>query len=159
MAGAAGRGQGRGRGRRGCDRAGHAAHSPSPPSSSSSEEECRHVKHFEFILHITADPLSRKKLPDKFAQFLDGWEPAEVYLREESCGVCWWTVEIWFDGEGKMFLQNGWEEFAREHNVEVGCLVHFLLGRWLEHDRQGLRWWVLPCALPRRRLRRRQRLV
>ena len=24
-----------------------------------------------------------------------------------------------------MFLQTGWEEFAREHNVEVGCLVHF----------------------------------
>ena len=54
-----------------------------------------------------------------------------MYLREASCGVCRWSVEIWFDEEGKMFLHNGWEEFAREHKVEVGCLVHFFYeGDW-----------------------------
>ena len=41
------------------------------------------------------------------------------------------TVEVWFDGQGKMFLSAGWEDFAREHNVEVGCLVHFFYeGYW-----------------------------
>ena len=78
-----------------------------------------------FVVHITAEPFARKKLPDKFAEFLDGREPAEMFLREESCGVCRWTVQVWFDGEGKMFLSSGWEEFAREHNIEVGCLVQF----------------------------------
>ena len=123
MAGATGRG--RGRGRRGRGRAGRVARSPSPPSSSSSDEDCHHVHHFEFVVHITTDPFGRKKLPDKFAEFLDGREPAEVYLREASCGFCRWTVEVWFDGQGKIFLSSGWEDFAREHNIEVGCLVQF----------------------------------
>ena len=129
MEGATGRG--RGRGRRGRGRAGRAARSPPPPSSSSSDEECDHLNHFEFVVHITADPLGRKKVPDKFAEFLDGREPAQLYLREASCGVCRWTVEVWFDGQGKMWLASGWEEFAREHNVEEGCLVHFFYeGDW-----------------------------
>ena len=89
------------------------------------------MKHFEFVVHITADPLGGKKLPNKFAEFLDGREPAELYLREASCGVCRWTVEVWFDGQEKMWLASGWEEFAREHNVEEGCLVHFFYeGDW-----------------------------
>ena len=123
MAGATGRG--RGRVRRGRGRAGRVARSPSPPSSSSSDEGCRHVHEFEFVVHITADPFGWKRLPDKFADFLDGREPAEVYLREASCGLCRWAVEMWFDGQGGMFLSTGWEVFAREHNVDVGCLVHF----------------------------------
>jgi hypothetical protein len=37
--------------------------------------------HFEFVVHITEDPLGRKKLLDKFAEFLAGRQPASVNLR------------------------------------------------------------------------------
>jgi hypothetical protein len=28
-----------------------------------------------------------------------------------------------FDGEAKMYLDNGFEKFARAHNLEVRCLL------------------------------------
>jgi hypothetical protein len=62
-----------------------------------------------------------KKLLDKFTEFLSCQEAAELTLRQASCGFCWWTVEVLFDGEGKMYLHIGWKKFARAHEVEVGC--------------------------------------
>jgi hypothetical protein len=89
-----GRPRGRGRGRRGG--AATAPRSPSPaPSSSSQEERC-----FEFLLRIDEDPLGIKWLPDKFAEFVDGVEPAHLQLREASCNFCRWPVEVMFDGQG-----------------------------------------------------------
>jgi hypothetical protein len=41
--------------------------------------------HFEFVVHIIEDPLGRKKLLDKFDEFLAGREPASVNLREDIC--------------------------------------------------------------------------
>jgi hypothetical protein len=75
--------------------------------------------YFEFVVHITEDHLGRKRLPDKFAEFLSGWEPAAVNLREVSCHQCRWPTEVLFDGQGKMYLSIG---FARAHNLEVGCM-------------------------------------
>jgi hypothetical protein len=46
-------------------------------------------------------------------------------LREASCCVCRWFVEVLFDGEGHMFLHNGWEKFAHAHSLEVGYMVGF----------------------------------
>jgi hypothetical protein len=79
--------------------------------------------HFEFVVQITEDPLGRKKLPNKFAEFLAGWKTASVNLREDSCGQCRWPVEVLFDGQGKMYLDTGFEKFARIHGLEVGCLL------------------------------------
>ncbi|KAK1652272.1 hypothetical protein QYE76_070077 [Lolium multiflorum] len=38
-------------------------------------------------------------------------------------GLC--SAEVMFDGEGQMFLHNGWRRFARSHTIEVGHLVVF----------------------------------
>jgi hypothetical protein len=54
------------------------ARSPSP-----AEPECKKDKYFEFVIHITKNPFGRKKLPDKFAEFLAAREPVDVHLREE----------------------------------------------------------------------------
>ncbi|KAK1610132.1 hypothetical protein QYE76_033805 [Lolium multiflorum] len=64
------------------------------PSSSSWEERC-----FEFLLRIDDDPLAIKRLPDKFAEFIDG---------------------------GKMYLHTGWDKFARDLDLEPGCQLTFL---------------------------------
>ncbi|KAK1644539.1 hypothetical protein QYE76_062344 [Lolium multiflorum] len=119
------RGRGRGRGRRGRGRQAGAAspsRSPSPAPSSSSEE----ATSFEFILRIDDDPLGIKRLPDKFAEFVDGVEPAELQLREACCNFCRWRVEVLFDGQGKMYLHTGWDKFARYLDLEPGCLLTFL---------------------------------
>ncbi|KAK1685733.1 hypothetical protein QYE76_046581 [Lolium multiflorum] len=68
---------------------------------------------------------ARKALPKKFADYLDGQEPAKVYLRAADCGPRLWTVEVLFDGQGRMYLDKGWENFAIAHGVDFGCFVHF----------------------------------
>jgi hypothetical protein len=68
-------------------------------------------------------PIGRKKVHDKFAEFLAGQESASVNLGEDSCSECWWPVEVMFDGEGKIYLDAIFEKFARAHSLEVGCLL------------------------------------
>jgi hypothetical protein len=75
--------------------------------SSSQEERC-----FEFLLHIVEDPLGIKQLLDKFSEFVDGVEPAQLQLREASCNFCRWPVEVLFDEQGKMYLHTG---VVKEH--------------------------------------------
>ena len=124
MAGAGGR-RGRGRSRRGRGRSTAAAkppRTPSPaPSSSSEDAWC-----FEFLLRIDDDPLGIKRLPDKFAEFVDSAEPAELLLREASSGAFVWPVGILFDGQGAMYLHTGWKKFARAHNLAAGCMLSFI---------------------------------
>ncbi|KAK1616800.1 hypothetical protein QYE76_022317 [Lolium multiflorum] len=65
------------------------------------------------------------KLPNKFADYLHGQEPAKVYLRAADCGPRLWTVEVLFDGQGRMYLDKGWEKFAIAHGVDFGWFLHF----------------------------------
>ncbi|KAK1652143.1 hypothetical protein QYE76_069948 [Lolium multiflorum] len=65
------------------------------------------------------------ELPKKIADYLDGKEPAKVYLRAADCGPRLWTVEVLFDGQGRMYLDKGWEKFAIAHGVDFGWFVHF----------------------------------
>ncbi|KAK1608587.1 hypothetical protein QYE76_032260 [Lolium multiflorum] len=65
------------------------------------------------------------ELPKKFEDYLDGKEPAKVYLRAADCGPRLWTVEVLFDGQGRMYLDKGWEKFAIAHGVDFGWFVHF----------------------------------
>ncbi|KAK1680847.1 hypothetical protein QYE76_041695 [Lolium multiflorum] len=109
-----GRGRGRGRGGRG----GGSSSLPPPPSTLPLIIE-------EFFIVIYEDPLVKKALPKKFADYLDGQEPAKVYLRAADCGPRLWTVEVLFDGQGRMYLDKGWENFAIAHGVDFGCYVHF----------------------------------
>ena len=66
-----------------------------------------------------------QRLPPKFAESLAGQEPAKVYLRAADCGPRVWTVDVWFDGEGRMYLDKGWEKFAITHSIQYGFFVHF----------------------------------
>ena len=122
MAGRAGRGRGRrGRGRGAAAATPDRAPSPAPPSSSSQGAVC-----FEFLLRIDDDPLGIKRLPDKFAELVDGDKPAMLQLREASCADCFWPVDVLFDGQGKMYLHTGWDKFAHAHNLAPGCVLNFV---------------------------------
>ncbi|KAK1615308.1 hypothetical protein QYE76_020825 [Lolium multiflorum] len=79
----------------------------------------------EFFIVVCEDPLVKKKLPNKFADYLHGQEPAKVYLRAADCGPRLWTVEVLFDGQGRMYLDKGWEKFAIAHGVDFGWFLHF----------------------------------
>ncbi|KAK1652123.1 hypothetical protein QYE76_069928 [Lolium multiflorum] len=79
---------------------------------------------FEFFKIILEDGSRKLRLPDKFASVLDGREPREVKLREAGGGRLLWDVEVVFDGEGHMYLGRGWDQFAREYDVQRG---HFLV--------------------------------
>jgi hypothetical protein len=49
-----------------------------------------------------------------------------VKLREVSYGFCRWPVEVLFELQGNMYLDTGFEKFARADSLEVGCLLHLL---------------------------------
>jgi hypothetical protein len=137
---AAGRGRGRG---------GRAAHSLSPK-----ETECPHDKYFEFVVFINNDPFCMKKLPDKFPEFLAGREPAEVTLREASCGFFRWTMVVFFDGKARCTSIPA-EEVCPRLQRRVRLLGELLLRR---RRQDGVKVFdiVLPYPLPHR-LGRRQR--
>ncbi|KAK1647091.1 hypothetical protein QYE76_064896 [Lolium multiflorum] len=105
---------GRGRGSWG----GGSSSLPPPPSTLPLTVE-------EFFIVINEDPLAKKALPKKFANYLDGQEPAKVYLRAADCGPHLWTVEVLSDGQGQIYLDKGWENFAIAHGVDFGCFLHF----------------------------------
>jgi bifunctional DNA-binding transcriptional regulator/antitoxin component of YhaV-PrlF toxin-antitoxin module len=48
-----------------------------------------------------------------------------VELREENNVRRGRLVEVWFDGDGKMYLRRGWKEFAEAHNLEQGYFLTF----------------------------------
>ncbi|KAK1628817.1 hypothetical protein QYE76_003132 [Lolium multiflorum] len=87
---------GRGRGRR-RGRGSGSSSLPPPPSTLLLIIE-------EFFIVVYENPLV-KKVPD--------------------CGPRLWTVEVLFDGQGRMYLDKGWEKFAIAHGVDFGCYVHF----------------------------------
>jgi hypothetical protein len=72
---------------------------------------------------IDDDSLGIKRLPDKF---VDSVELAYLQLREASCNFCRWTVEVLFDGQGRMYLHTGWDKFAHDLALEPGCQLTFL---------------------------------
>ena len=89
-----------------------------------------HVINYGHVLkkHLISNDrrsISLQALPKKFADYLDGQEPAKVYLRAADCGPRLWTVEVLFDGQGRMYLDKGWEKFAIAHGVDFGWFVHF----------------------------------
>ncbi|KAK1616703.1 hypothetical protein QYE76_022220 [Lolium multiflorum] len=91
----------------------------------------------EFFIVVYEDPLVKKvRLPKKFADYLDGKEPAKVYLRAADCGPRLWTVEVLFDGQGRMYLDKGWEKFAIAHGTPDGRIPEKRKERFLNglHD-------------------------
>ncbi|CAM0871924.1 unnamed protein product [Alopecurus aequalis] len=80
---------------------------------------------FEFFLPIYQNSGEKLRLPDKFAEVLDGREPREVKLREAGGGRRLWAVEVVFDGDGHVHLGRGWEQFASAHDLQLGQFVVF----------------------------------
>jgi hypothetical protein len=58
-------------------------------------------------------------------RYLDGQEPAKVYLRVAKCGPRFWTVEVLFNRQDRMYLNKGWENFAIAHGVDFDYFLHF----------------------------------
>ncbi|KAK1613190.1 hypothetical protein QYE76_036863 [Lolium multiflorum] len=73
----------------------------------------------------------RLRLPQRFALIVDGQEPHHVLLHVSGGATGIWPAEVMFDGEGWMFLHNGWRRFTRSHAIDVG---HFVVFKYDGHD-------------------------
>ncbi|KAK1660826.1 hypothetical protein QYE76_048985 [Lolium multiflorum] len=90
---------------------------------------------------------------DSFAEYVAA-APHTMHLREAACDYYLWIIDVIYDARGKMYLNIGWEKFARHHSLEAGFILLFsYLVRG--HERQGLRRDALPPGLPRRTPTRR----
>ncbi|KAK1696852.1 hypothetical protein QYE76_013549 [Lolium multiflorum] len=118
------RGRGRGRGRGRATRSPSPA-TPSPSSSSDMQDEDRAVM-FEFIVVLKGDPYGIQRLPDSFTDYVAGDERLRsLHLREDGSGCYRWIVDVIYDARGKIYLNIGWEKFARYHRLEAGFVLLF----------------------------------
>jgi hypothetical protein len=56
---------------------------------------------------------------------MDGRELYEAVLREHSRGGTPYEVEVWYDGDDKMYFRGGWSHFAEDHNLHQGFFMIF----------------------------------
>ena len=81
---------------------------------------------FEFVLVLKGDPRGIQRLPDSFADYVAGDDrPRTMHLREAACGYYRWIVDVIYDARGKMYLNIGWEKFARHHSLQAGFILLF----------------------------------
>ncbi|KAK1652256.1 hypothetical protein QYE76_070061 [Lolium multiflorum] len=65
-----------------------------------------------------------------------------MHLREASCGYYRWIVDAIYDARDKMYLNIGWEKFARHHSLEAGFILYLVHPGANPH----LWWWELRQA-------------
>ncbi|XBH86451.1 hypothetical protein VPH35_074104 [Triticum aestivum] len=88
--------------------------------------ETGEMEGFEFFQIVLDNSSSRLRLPDKFTMvLLDGGKPQEVKLREAGHGRRFWDVKVVLDADGHMYLERGWEQFARAHDLRLGYFLVF----------------------------------
>lgn len=81
---------------------------------------------FEFVLVLKGDPRGIQRLPDTFADYVAGDDrPHKMHLREAACSYYRWIVDVIYDARGKMYLNIGWEKFARHHSLQAGFILLF----------------------------------
>jgi hypothetical protein len=56
---------------------------------------------------------------------MDGRELREAILCEHSGGGTPYEVEVWHDGDGKMYFKGGWSQFAEDHDLHQGFFMIF----------------------------------
>ncbi|KAK1621001.1 hypothetical protein QYE76_026518 [Lolium multiflorum] len=81
---------------------------------------------FEFVLVLKGDPRDIQRLLYSLADYVAGDNrPRTMHLREAACGYYRWIVDVIYDARGKMYLNIGWEKFARHHSLEAGFILLF----------------------------------
>ncbi|KAK1615178.1 hypothetical protein QYE76_020695 [Lolium multiflorum] len=73
----------------------------------------------------------RLHLAQRFASIIDGQEPHHVFMCVSGAATGMWPAKVMFDGEGQMFLHNGWRRCARSHTVEAR---HFVFIKYDIHE-------------------------
>jgi hypothetical protein len=66
-----------------------------------------------------------QRVPLKFTKFMDGRELREAILREHSGGGTPYEVEVWYDGDDKMYFKGDWSQFAEDHDLHQGFFMIF----------------------------------
>jgi hypothetical protein len=96
-------------------------HSASPPSASPPPSP----KFYSFFYIAGAQCREIQRVPLKFTKFMDGRELCEAVLRKHSGGGTPYEVEVWYDGDGKMYFRGGWSYFAEDHVLHQGFFMIF----------------------------------
>jgi hypothetical protein len=100
-----------------------AASGPSAPPHKASPLLSPRIYSFFCIAGAQCHEIQR--VPLKFTKFMDGRELRESVLREHSRGGTPYEVEVWYDGDGEMYIKGGWSQFAEDHNLHHGFFMIF----------------------------------
>ena len=65
------------------------------------------------------------KFPNDFVKATAEDRPTIFWVREAGPKQDVWTCEAEVDGEGHVFLDHGWSEFARAYDLQEGSLLTF----------------------------------
>jgi hypothetical protein len=82
-------------------------------------------KIYSFFCIVGAQCREIQRVPLKFTNFMDGRELREAVLHEHSGGGTPYKVEVWYDGDGKMYFRGGWSQFAEDHDLHQGFFMIF----------------------------------
>jgi hypothetical protein len=91
----------------------HNSYPPPPP------------KIYSFFCIVDAQCREIQQVPLKFTKFMDGRELREAILCKHSGGGTPYEVEVWYNGDGKMYFRGGWSQFAEDHDLHQGFFMIF----------------------------------
>jgi hypothetical protein len=100
-----------------------AASGPSAPPRNASPPPPPRI--YSFFCIAGAQCREIQRVPLKFTKFMDGRELREAVLREHSGEETPYEVEVWYDGDGKMYFKGGWSQFAEDHDLHQGFFMIF----------------------------------
>jgi hypothetical protein len=80
---------------------------------------------FSFLALARAQCHEQQCMPLKFTDFMDGRELCEAILREVSSEGPPYEVEVYYDGDGEMFLKGSWPRFAEDYDLHQGWFLLF----------------------------------
>ncbi|KAE8815664.1 B3 domain-containing protein [Hordeum vulgare] len=93
---------------------------------SATPSEMADLEGIEFFTIILEKSSSRQVLPHNFVKMLDGHRPQNMKLRQAGNGLRrLWDVEVVFDTDGSMYLDQGWKHFVRAYDQRHGYFLVF----------------------------------
>jgi hypothetical protein len=80
---------------------------------------------FSFFALAGARCREQQRMPLKFTEFMDGQELCEAIIGEVSGEGSPYEVEVYYDGNGEMFIRGGWPRFAEDYDLHQGWFLSF----------------------------------
>jgi hypothetical protein len=84
----------------------------------------------EIFVFMLEESLEKLKLPDHFTEMFCRYDQGWILRRDKSDNLETWKMDTLHDGARRVFLAEGWSEFASYYELKPGFLLVF-------HHREG----------------------